>query len=123
MLFRSPEYSFESKSWKEPLKTAVIFAPTALLSTIYKEGVNIGGKICTKYSIGTGKSSDAMYSIQYNDIPLCNEDGEQIYKHQAWTPDADMMDDEMPKLGQICIETINNRRAGELSNAGNPLKK
>ena len=93
-------YVPEQRIWRQDVRTSLIFAPTAFLSTKYQAGQNIGGKIVTKYSFGTGNDRDIMLGIG-TDIPAVNEDGEVIYRSQFWTPDVNAEDDAAPTIANL----------------------
>jgi hypothetical protein len=101
-------YVPEQRIWRQDVRNTLIFAPTAFLGTKYKAGENIGGKIVTKYSFGTGNERDIMLGIG-TDIPAVNEQGEVIYRTQYWTPDMDDTDDETPVIANL--EDIRKARA------------
>lgn len=102
------EYVDESRMWRQDIRNTLIFAPTALLEEKYKAGNNIGGKIVTKYSFGSGNDRDIQYGIG-TDIPTVNEDGEVIYRRQFWTPDLTKEDDAAPLIKNL--EEIKQARA------------
>lgn len=101
-------YHPEQRMWRQDIKSTLIFAPTTFLSTQYQAGANIGGKIITKYSYGTGQDRDIMLGFG-TDIPAVDDQGQVIYRTQYWTPDANTEDDPAPVIANL--EDIRKARA------------